>query len=841
MNIAFDATAILGPMSKNRGIGNYSLSQFTKMIEMGKDNNYFLINFFENTKLFDIGTSDNIYEFYFDCGKDGFLLNHIEYKEVIGDVIKKFIKENQIDVFYITSPFDDHVQIYEKEWFEGVNTVVTVYDVIPYVFKERYLSDKSTYQWYMKCIEMLRWIDKLLVISESVKQDLIKHLSFNEKKIDVIWGAVDDIYKEISITAEEKVRLFRKFKIQNQYIMCTGGDDERKNLQGLIEAYSQMPEELISKYQLVIVCKLSDHSVERYSNLAKERNIENRIVLTNFVSQEELLMLYNLATVMAFPSKYEGFGLPIVEAWACGTPVLTSNNSSLVEIAGDGAVIVDPFKIENITRGLIEILSNIDLDVLLSKGKERLNYFQWKIVAKNAIKYIQELEINETGKMIETKKIAFFTPLPPIQSGISDYSVDILNSLSEYFDIDVFIDDAYKVECDLNNNINVYNHKRFNVKENYYDIIYQVGNSEYHIYMFAYIKKYKGTVVLHDYNLHGVVQHKALYIEKRNFKLYSDFLLEDLDEGVVQSYLSQLSNGEVGLKINEMELNGFITNYANKIIVHSDEAKEKLLRKDISRNVRTIRSYAKIEDLVDNVRIKENNGIDKKNIVISSFGHIHETKRAIPTIKAFSKLCKNYSNIKYLFVGKLDSVLSDTFNNTVRELHLEDRITVTGYTELQKFEEYINMTDICLNLRYPYNGETSGSLMRILAKGKSVIVNNIGSFSEIPDNACIKIPNVAEMTEEQEIDEIYHAMDLLVSKEEARIEMGINARKYAEQNLDLNVIAKQYADFINTEYKSSLNEDMLRSISEKEIKPKRYSENEIVSLTRTLAYGKSYV
>ena len=840
MNIAFDATAILGPMSKNRGIGNYALSQFTKIIEMDKENNYFLLNFFEDVKLFEAGKYDNIQEFYFDCGKDRFLLDHIEYKEILGDVIKKFIKENQIDIFYITSPFDNHIHIYEEDWFKGVKTVVTVYDIIPYIFKDRYLSDKNTYKWYIKCVEMLRWVDKLLVISQSVKQDLINHLNFNEEMIDVIWGAVDDIYKEISIAAEDKERFFNKFKIQSKYIMCTGGDDERKNLQGLIEAYSKMPKALIDEYQLVIVCKLSNNSLERYTNLVKERNLENRIVLTNFVSQEELLMLYNLATVMAFPSKYEGFGLPVVEAWACGTPVLTSNNSSLVEIAGDGAVLVDPFDNKDITRGLIEILTNTDLNYLLAKGKERLKLFQWNIVAEDAFKFISFLGESDNDKVAERKKIAFFTPLPPMQSGISDYSVDILNSLSGYFNIDVFIDDTYNADCVLNNNIKIYNHKKFNVKENYYDIVYQVGNSEYHIYMFNYIKKFKGTIVLHDYNLHGVAQFKALSIEKKNFKTYGSFLLEDYNEKLVQLYLKQLTNREVGLKIYEFELNGFVTNYANKIIVHSDEAKEKLLNRDIARNVRTIRSYAKIEQLVDSQKVKLDNGFDRDCIVMASFGHIHETKRAVPILKAFSKICQNYNNIRYIFVGKLDSVLKSTFNDLVKELNLVSRITITGYTELQEFERYINMTDICLNLRYPYNGETSGSLMRILAKGKSVIVNDIGSFREIPDDACVKMPNAGEMTEQEEIEEIYNAMQLLISNNDLRMEVSQNARRYAEQNLDIDIIAKQYADFINTDNIPKINEDVLRNISESEIRNKKYDDNEIISLARTLAYGKIY-
>ena len=117
-----------------------------------------------------------------------------------------------------------------------------------------------------------------------------------------------------------------------------------------------MPTELKEQYQLVIVCKLSQEAVDGFMKLAKESGAEGRVICTNFVTDEELLIFYNLAHLTAFPSKYEGFGLPVVESWACGTPVLTSNNSSLVEVGGDGAVLVNTNDVSDITRGLVQAL-----------------------------------------------------------------------------------------------------------------------------------------------------------------------------------------------------------------------------------------------------------------------------------------------------------------------------------------------------------------------------------------------------------------------------------------------------------------------------------------------------
>lgn len=590
MRIAFDATGILGPMSRNRGIGNYSKGQFSAMIECDKNNEYFFFNLFDHG--FSLKENDkevkNLEEFKLYSGINYFLLDD-NCADVTRKIVQKFLKEKKIDVFCITSLFDCMNVKYQPEWFKGVKLVAIVYDIIPFIFKERYFPEEGNMDWYMKCIEFLKRVDRIQVISQSVKDDMVQYLDFPTKKIDVIWGAVDKRYHIIEIAEEEKEALYRKFGIIEEFIMCTGGDDERKNIAGLIEAYSRISMEIREKYQLVVVCKLSAAAVERYQDLSRRLGCEGRIVLTNFVSNEELLQFYNLASLMAFPSIYEGFGLPIVEAWACGTPVLTSNNSSLVQIAGDGAVIVDPYDIGDIARGLEYALTECDLKALVEKGKERLKKFQWENVAYasiSSIELLNESRKEKADKREERKIIAFFTPLPPLQTGISDYSIDIIAELSMYFDIDVYIDDNYKADVDLGEHICILNHKKYKKQyKKYADTIYQIGNSKFHIYMFPYVQKYSGTVVLHDYNLHGVAAHICFVAADNDYDKFQKMLLEDYEEQTVTEYIDELKSGQGSYRIFDMPLNGFIINYAKKIIVSSNEMKRKLLEKNIERNV----------------------------------------------------------------------------------------------------------------------------------------------------------------------------------------------------------------------------------------------------------------
>lgn len=847
MKIAFDATAILGPMSKNRGIGNYSLSQFTTILKLDKENEYFFFNLFEEDyRLADyLETPGNLEEFQLYSGPNQLLLHDKEYKSVVGEIVKKYIDEYDIDVFCITSPFDSHNVMYEKEWFAKCKVAAIVYDIIPYVMKSHYLADKNTYNWYMECIDMLRWVDEIQVISQSVKDDLISYLKFEEEKISVIWGAVDDRYCEIEVDESAKKEICNKFGIDSDYIMCTGGDDERKNLAGLIESYSALPSEVIKKYQLVIVCKLSKEAVIRYSQMASNLGIEGRLVLTNFVSNEELLILYNLATLMAFPSVYEGFGLPVVEAWACGTPVLTSNNSSLVQIAGDGAIIVNPKDKKDITRGLNYALTECDLGELLRKGQKQLELFRWDRVAQASIASFNKLRDRLCEKAISasTGKIAFFAPLPPLESGISDYSVDIIKALSSYYAIDVYIDEGYKPQVAFGENVKIFVHNEFEAKAKVYkEIIYQVGNSTFHLYMYEYIRKHPGIVVIHDYNMHGVLVHHALSM-KNDYRLYERYLSEDYNKEEIKDYIQKLQNGQCGYKISEWEMNGIVSNYAKKLIVHSFDAKEKLLRKDISRNVKQIWSFVNIEEqLTDAARdeLKQKKGYAEDCVLFAAFGHIHETKRAIPILQAFARLVKEYDNVRMIYVGKLADSVASSFKETMKYNRLEDVVKVTGYTSLEEFEDYIRATDVCLNLRYPYNGETSASLVRNLAMGNFVITNNIGSFGEIPEDVCVKLSNVATITPEEEVEQIYTAMKTYLEERETCEQIRVNAKKFAIEKLDVQKAAKEYADFIEESNMQVVNEQLLCSLAGRAVEAGA-SSNEFEGLAKTLTWLKEKV
>jgi|GEM_PF-772949 len=836
MNIAFDSLAI--NFSRTRGIGKYTYSQILSIIQLEPNNKYYIFDPYNNYELNESFFNVNIEIVHFYFGENAFVIEE-NTLPVFGDVVKRFIKDYKIDIFYITNPvLTGYKCVYHKDYFLNTKVAITLYDLIPYVMRNHYLNDVHTLDQYMKCLDQYKWADIVLSISNSAKEDLMKITGSDGKNVHVIGGGADSRFKKIEITKDQEEEIRAKYNIKGDFILSTTGDDYRKNIDGLLKAYSLLPKRLIDQYQLILVCSIFEDSIKRYLKVLDKKIAKDRIIFTGFVPDEDLLYLYNMATLMAFPSKYEGFGLPIVEAWACKTPVLTADNSSLKEVAGDCAILVDADSEDSIEKGLELSLTKSNLEQLAQKGYEReQKEYTWEKVAMHSAEAFKSIEnadqisaIFDSGKKL---KIAMFTPLPPLESGISDYSVDIINELSHYYDIDAIVDDGYTPDVKFSSdNVGIINHREYQ-KSDYYKTIFQVGNSEFHCYMFDYIRKSKDIIVLHDINLRGVLWWYVGHIAKDEMIL-RHYLSAEFETDTVDAIMNDKTGATEEFQ-QENPVNSFLTDYASRIIVHSTYGKEKLLQKNISRIVTVIPHYARVEDLPDKKAAKQDLGISADTFVFSAFGHIHATKRIVPIIKAFSKMHNNKKMILCL-VGKPAKEIEQSLQTLIKDNHLEDCIRITGYTDLNTFKKYIDATDVCLNLRFPYNGETSGSLMRTLAKGKCVVINDLGSFSEVPDEACFKLPSPKIMSDEEEINAIEHAMDVLSTNDKLRSFIECQARHYAEAKLDIKIIARQYSDVIKDDSSHLLNENLLNTIGSK-LNSIKASEEEVFVLSRTLAYS----
>jgi glycosyltransferase involved in cell wall biosynthesis len=292
---------------------------------------------------------------------------------------------NRVDIFHIGSPLEEGAAIIPQFGrFRSCNVVCTLYDLIPHLFYEHYLAENDPFRSiYEYRLTNVKSADLIFAISEHTRLDAIEHLQLAPEKVITVGTGVDPFFRSFVVDKQKWQRALKeKFGIDKRFLFYTGGTDWRKNIEGLIESFAKLPPPVLSEYLLVIACSLSDRELKQYREIAKKFGVDKSVILTNFVSQEELAALYTLCTVFVFPSLYEGFGLPVAEAMCCGAPVIAGNSSSLPEVVGDAGVLVDAASAEELSGAMLKVITDERLRSEMSEHSlKRSADFSWEKVA----------------------------------------------------------------------------------------------------------------------------------------------------------------------------------------------------------------------------------------------------------------------------------------------------------------------------------------------------------------------------------------------------------------------------------------------------------------------------
>jgi len=272
--------------------------------------------------------------------------------------------------------------------------IVTIHDVFHLAFYNQLtLSQKIYAKVVMGAATKLS--DKIITVSEFSKSEIVKYTGINSNKIKVIYNGIDT--KKFSPIQNQELleNVRQKYLLPNQFFLFVGNVKPHKNLQGLIKAFALLKKhKKLEEFNLVIVGKkegfiTGDKEIERLIN---ELSLESFIKFTGFVMDNDLPAIYNLASALIFPSFYEGFGFPPIEAMACGCPVIASNAASLPEICEDAVLYVDPYKTEDIAQKIELLLTDESLiDRLKEMGFQRVRQFTWERCAVETLKTIEEI------------------------------------------------------------------------------------------------------------------------------------------------------------------------------------------------------------------------------------------------------------------------------------------------------------------------------------------------------------------------------------------------------------------------------------------------------------------
>lgn len=314
------------------------------------------------------------------------------------------VKKDNFEITVLKSPiswtqlrlpqalFFHHPEIYfsPHHWLPVIapkcQKVVTIHD-LSFLRHPQYFGLRLSTYFKLNTYHAIKRADKIITISYHSKKDILNHYSVHENKIKVIYLGYDKIFNSPLNDAKSE-EILSKYDINRRYIFFLGDLHLRKNVPNLIRAFAQIKDKKAIEHKLVITGKKDWLSHQIY-DLIKNSKINKEIILTGYVPREELPYLMGNADIFVFPSLFEGFGIPLLEAMAAKTPIITSNTTSMPEIVGDAAILVNPHSIDEIADAICELLENDSLRMeLVQKGQRRIKNFSWQKTAQETINFL---------------------------------------------------------------------------------------------------------------------------------------------------------------------------------------------------------------------------------------------------------------------------------------------------------------------------------------------------------------------------------------------------------------------------------------------------------------------
>lgn len=358
--------------------------------------------------------------------------------------------------------------------------------------------------------------------------------------------------------------------------------------------------------------------------------------------------------------------------------------------------------------------------------------------------------------------------MPPSKSGIADYSEALVAELSKLVDIEIFDSPAKSFDP-----------ARFDAA------LYHIGNNPHHDFVYETALRHPGFVVMHEANLHHLVAH--LTITRNDWDAYVAECEFDSGSAALE-FAYRVRNLEVGPDYEGVPMTKRLLGVSKAIIVHSHYVAGLVREQGFKGPVATIPHGVWLPETNRNA-VREELGLDDSETLIGAFGYIKPYKRIAESLRALRRLVRVEPRVRMILVGEPHPEFP--VDQLIRTLGLREHVRLIGHADIERFVGYMGACDIILNLRFPTVGETSGSLQRALGLGKAVIVSDVGSFSELPDDICLKVaPGAGEE------DLIFEFLNVLVANPELARAMGRRAKEWVARECNWAAVAKRYADFI---------------------------------------------
>jgi len=663
------------------------------------------------------------------------------------------------DMVLLTSLFEGYVDdsVTSVGLLAGAErSAVILYDLIPLLNPAAYLAQPCQQDYYQRKIDSLQRAGLLLAISDYSRQEALDALQLAPQRVVAISTAVDTTqFQPGALSADDLAALRQRFGLTRAMLMyAPGGFDARKNIDGLITAFSLLPRELRAAHQLLIASRLDQRDRNKLLQHAQQCGLAaDELILTGYVSDDELIALYRHAALFIFPSKHEGFGLPALEAMACGALVIGADNTSIPEVIGSADALFDAADPAAIAAKMAAVLGDDALRARLRlHGSQQAQRFSWDISAQRALRAIEahvaalpaSVPATAAAAAGAKPRMAFVSPMPPARTGIADYAAQLLPALLDYFDIELVLEASNKPSLPPALAALPQRSVAWFAEHGaeYDHILYQFGNSPFHSHMFGLLQQHPGVVVLHDFFLSSVLAYEQMTGAQP--AAWSDALFHAHGYAALQAALTVQDTEASELVRETWPCNLAVLQGAQRVIVHSSHART-LARQwygeraaDNWNVVPLPRAPAQLDD-GSRAAARAALGIDAGRYLVCSFGFIAPTKLSHELVQAWrASPLHDDPNCELVLVGANHG---GDYGVELSAMLAGSRIRIAGWTDETAYRQYLQAADAAVQLRGTSRGETSAAVLDCMNYGLPTIVNANGSLAELPDDAVLKLPD----------------------------------------------------------------------------------------------------
>lgn len=662
------------------------------------------------------------------------------------------IAQLQPDMVLVTSLFEGFVDdsVTSVGAFAGAeHTAVILYDLIPALNPATYLATPVQRDYYERKLASLKRAGLVLSISDYSRQEAIDLLQLAPDSVHPISTAVDASFCRAETDPAAVAALRARFGITRGMLMyAPGGADSRKNIDGLIQAFGLLPAAVRDAHQLLIASKINDGERQRLLQAARAAGLrDDELVMTGYVDDATLIALYRACTLFVFPSKHEGFGLPALEAMACGALVIGADNTSIPEVIGCDEAMFDAASPQAIADKIAAVLTDAELQQHLREhGRRQAATFSWDASAQKALRAMEAHVAQRVPAVVphQRRRLAFVCPLPPERTGIANYAaLEVLPALIAHFDIDLILNQSSVTLPPSVAHLPQRDVAWFRQHAAAFDqVMYHFGNSPFHSHMLDLLKEHPGVVVLHDFFLSGMLSYEQLTGAMPG--VWNQALFHA--HGYPALLASQQPDGIERAKYDYPSNLGVLEG-ATRVVVHSEYART-LARAwygpQAGHNWSVVplpRAVASTQDRAGRAAARAALGIRPEAFLVCSFGFIDPTKLTRKLVKAWiASTLHADPDCELVLVGANHGGDYGTrLSALIAEAGAGDRIRIAGWTDDAVYEHYVQAADLGVQLRGISRGETSAAVLHCLAYGMATIVNANGAFAALDDAAVWKL------------------------------------------------------------------------------------------------------